>query len=79
LGDVRDRDLLCKVIPSIEMLPPVPLPTPTVTPTPLPDLSDIGVSPADEGSDLPLYLGGGLAVVIVVGVLAVWGLRRRGQ
>ncbi|MBN1979693.1 MAG: hypothetical protein JW918_20040, partial [Anaerolineae bacterium] len=53
---------------------PSPTPDPTPAPSPTPDLSG-DVDPAGS-TQLPLVLGGGLAVVIVVGVLVAWGARR---
>lgn len=47
---------------------------PTAVPSPTPDLTG-GPEPSGS-SQLPLFLGGGLAAVIVVGVLVTWGVWR---
>jgi len=71
---------------------PAPNPTPTVTPSPTPEPMAVpsptpdpstgsgqaqtsGLLPLGFSMD-PLLLGGGLAALIVVGVLATWGFRR---
>lgn len=51
-----------------------PTPKPTVIPSPTPDLRTPTGSIAPVS---PMLLGGGLAAVIVVGMLAVWGVRRQ--
>ncbi len=58
------------------LVTPSPTPTPTAAPSATPDLTS-GPLPSDSGY-LPLILGGGLAAVVVVGVLVargMWGRR----
>jgi hypothetical protein len=60
-------------VPGVE---PASTSLPTAGPTPTLDLA-AEPPPASDTARLGLVLGGGLAAVIVVGVMAVWGVRRR--